>query len=220
MKSLVVAPHPDDEILGVGGTILKRKDQGHEIAWLILTDISEEKGWDKKKVETRRNEINEIEKFYKFDEVFKLGFPAAYLDTIPLADLISKVSSCLQKFQPEEIFIPFRKDVHSDHRVVFHVMLACTKWFRYPFLKKVLSYETLSETNFNFGIKDKFSPNFYVDVSQYLEKKIKSMEVYKSEISDFPFPRSKETIRYLAKLRGSEIGVNAAEAFELIIEKC
>ncbi len=219
MRSLVVAPHPDDEILGVGGTLLKRKDQGNQVAWLIFTEISEENGWDNDKVETRRNEINEIAKFYKFEEVFKLGFPTTYLDTIPLADLISKVSSCLQSFQPEEIFVPFKNDVHSDHRVVFDVMLACTKWFRFPFVKRVLSYETLSETNFSFGIKQKFNPNFYVNISNYIEKKVESMCIYRSEIETFPFPRNEDTILSLSKIRGSESGFFAAEGFELILDR-
>ena len=122
----------------------------------------------------------------------------------------------MDKEKPEEVFLPHYSDIHSDHRVTFEILCSCTKNFRAGYIKRILCYQTVSETNFNLKRKDQFFPNYYEDISKYIKKKLKSIEIYKSEIKKFPFPRSKKVITSLAYLRGSEIGKKAAEAFEII----
>ncbi|OCW29350.1 PIG-L family deacetylase [Pseudomonas aylmerensis] len=219
MKTLIIAPHPDDEILGVGGTALRRKAEGCSVAWLIVTSISVDDGWPKEKVDKRAAEIKRVRELIGFDEVYELGFPAANVDKFPLGDLVQSFSEVFKSFEPDEVFLPHFSDVHSDHRVTFDAVAGCTKWFRYPSVKRVLAYETLSETEFGLGGQTKFSPNFYIDISAHLEKKLAAMAIYESELGVFPFPRSNEAIRALATLRGAASGCLAAEAFELLRER-
>lgn len=218
-RTLVVAPHPDDEVLGVGGTLLRRKAEGVKVAWLIVSNISVESGWDKKKVEQRAEEIARVTGVFGFDEVFKLDFPTTQLDRVPMSDLVRGISDAFRVFEPDEVFVPHSSDVHTDHRVVFDAVASCTKWFRYPSVKRVLAYETLSETDFSLSRCEGFRPNVFVDVAQYLDDKLRAMDIYASELGSFPFPRSHEAIRALATLRGAASGFRAAEAFELLRER-
>jgi len=218
LKTIVVAPHPDDEVLGVGGTILRRKAEGVNVAWLIVTNVSVETGWSEEKVRERSDEINRITKLFGFDEVFMLNFPATQLDRVPMSDLVSAISEVFSSFQPTEVFVPHQSDVHTDHGMVFKAVASCTKWFRYPFIKRVLAYETLSETDFNLDPKQCFYPNVFINISPFITEKLRAMGIYSSEIGEFPFPRSYEAVRALAALRGAASGCDAAEAFMLLRE--
>lgn len=218
MNTIVIAPHPDDEVLGVGGTLLRRKAEGAKVAWLIVTGVNPEDGWSDGKIRQRADEIKEITTHFGFDSVFELNFPTTQLDQISMSRLVSAVSDVFKIFEPEEVFVPHFSDIHTDHRIVFDAVAACTKWFRYQSVKRVLAYETLSETDFGLGVNQAFRPNVYVNIEGYLEAKLRAMEVYKSEIGEFPFPRSYEAIQALAILRGASSGFKAAEAFELLRE--
>jgi N-acetylglucosamine malate deacetylase 1 len=219
MRSLIIAPHPDDEVLGVGGTLLRRKSEGAEVAWLIVTTILAESGRSEASVRLRAEEIRRVAELFRFDKVFSLNFPTTQLDQVPISKLIAGVSNAFKTFEPEEVFVPHPSDIHSDHRVVFNAAAACTKWFRYPSVKRVLAYETLSETDFGLGTDRGFRPNVFVDIAPFLEAKLRAMDIYASELGEFPFPRSQQAIRALATLRGAASGFMAAEAFELLRER-
>lgn len=219
MNIIVIAPHPDDETLGCGGTLLRRKAEGAKIAWLIVTSISVQAGWSEEKVQKRAGEIQRVRALFDFDEVFTLDFPTTQLDQIPMGDLVSEMSKCFISFEPEEVFVPHPSDVHTDHRIVFNAVASCTKWFRYPSVKRVLAYETLSETDFSLGTDQNFRPNVFVDIESFVNKKLQAMDIYTSEINKFPFPRSHEAIKALATLRGAASGYKAAEAFEMLRER-
>ena len=218
-KVLVVAPHPDDEVFGVGGTLLRRKADGATVAWLIMTGITSAIGWSEEKIKQRADEINRVTAFFGFDEVFELNFPTTLLDNMPLKNLVSGISNIFEIFEPEEVFVPHPSDVHTDHRMVFNAVASCAKWFRYPSIKRVLAYETLSETDFGLSIENGFRPNVFVNIEPYLAGKLRAMDIYSSELGEFPFPRSHEAIRALAMLRGAASGFKAAEAFELLRER-
>jgi LmbE family N-acetylglucosaminyl deacetylase len=221
VKILVIAPHPDDELIGCGGTLLRRENEGDILGWVIMTKISDDTGWSKNSVQERENEIELVRKGLGVQprHLFHLGFPTTKLDTFPMVELIAKVSDVFQIFQPEEVFIPHQGDVHSDHRLTFEVVSACTKWFRYPSVKRVLAYETLSETEFGLDPSKTFQPNVFVDISTHLEKKLELLRIYASELGEFPFPRSETAIRALAQFRGSSSGFESAEGFELLLER-
>ncbi len=219
MRSIVVAPHPDDETLGVGGTLLRRKSEGAKVAWLVVTGISVESGWSAEKVGERSDEIKRVGKLFDFDETFVLDFPTTRLDQVPMSDLVTGISQVFKSFEPEEIFVPHPADVHTDHRAVFNAVASCTKWFRYPHIKRVLAYETLSETDFGLGVDKGFCPNVFVDIEPFLDRKLRAMDIYKSELGAFPFPRCHEAIRALAAVRGVAAGFKAAEAFQLLRER-
>ena len=219
MRTLVIAPHPDDELLGCGGTLLKKYQQGQIIGWILITEISEDKGWSKEKVKSRHLEIESVRNGLgiKKENFFSLGFPPTELDMIPLKDIVLKISKAINQFKPEELLLPHPGDVHSDHSISFQASHACTKSFRYSFLKRVLTYETLSETEFGIDPRyNLFNPNLFIEISNELERKIELLKIYKSEIGEFPFPRSIEGVVSKAKIRGLEMGVKAAEAFTIL----
>ncbi len=218
-KILVVAPHPDDEVIGVGGTLLRRKAEGASLAWVIATTVPPEMGWSDAQLARRADEIRQIAGAIGFDEVFELGLPSAQLDRVPTRDLVDAMSVAFRKFEPSELFLPHPGDVHTDHREVFEAGAACTKWFRYPSVRRVLTYETLSETDFGLRPDQIFTPNVFVDIGDWLDAKIDLMRVYKLEMAAFPFPRSAEAIRALATVRGAASGFLAAEAFQLLRER-
>jgi LmbE family N-acetylglucosaminyl deacetylase len=219
MKSLVIAPHPDDEILGMGGTLFRKKKEGGTLAWLIMTEMKIEFGWDQQRIKKRNEEIKDIAARIGFDRVFELKYPTTALDQIPISELVKQVSIVIENFQPNEIFVPHPSDVHSDHKVTYQASISASKWFRSPTIKRILAYETLSETGMDPCSEKLFTPNYFVDIELELESKLKAASVYASEISDFPFPRSLEAIQSLAKLHGSRVGMKAAEAFQLLNER-
>ena len=216
---LVVAVHPDDETLGCGGTLLKHKACGDEIHWLIITEAKVEDGFSQDSINVRTQEIKSVKKLYGFDSVTNLKLPTMRIDEISMSELIGKISEVFQSIEPNIVYLPFKSDVHSDHRKVFEATYACTKSFRYPFVKRVYMMETISETEFAPSTKeDSFIPNVFVDISKFLEKKIEIMRIFKSELGDHPFPRSERNIRALATLRGATAGCEYAESFLLLRE--
>jgi LmbE family N-acetylglucosaminyl deacetylase len=169
VKILVVSPHPDDETLGCGGSLLRYQAERHELYWMIVTGISESEGWSAAKVKSRDREIELVTEKYKFSNVFNFRFPTTKLDTIPLSELIVKISEVHQNVKPEIIYMPFAGDVHTDHQIIAKALQSTLKWFRYPHVRKVLMYETSSETNFNFICSTEFRPNVFLDISPYLD---------------------------------------------------
>ena len=211
---LVVAPHPDDETLGCGGSLLRHRAEGDEIHWMIMTTITENVGYSRQHVESRKKEIDAVAERYGFSSVHQADFITTKLDIIANNELVDEVSRVVNRVKPDTLYIPFRSDVHSDHKAVFDAVSACTKSFRYPFIRRVRVYETLSETEF--GIRPNyggFRPNLWIDISEYLEQKIEIMKLFKNEMGEHPFPRSEKCIHALATLRGSTAGVVAAESF-------
>lgn len=219
MKTLVVAPHPDDETLGCGGTLLRRRGEGAELAWLIVTQMSVAAGWPAERVAEREREVATVTEIYGFRQVFNCRLPPAGLDRLPISEVVGALSIAFKAFGPEEVFLPHPADAHTDHRVVFEAAAACTKWFRYPSVRRVLAYETLSETDCALPRAHVFRPQVFIDISSYVEDKIRVMGCYRSELDTFPFPRSVEAIRALAAVRGAAAGYAAAEAFELLRER-
>ena len=221
MKILVIAPHPDDELLGCGGALLRRKSEGAILGWVIMTKISEDTGWSKNSVQERENEIEQVRKGLGVqpEHLFQLGFPTTKLDTFPMGELIAKISEEFQSFQPEEVLVPYQGDVHSDHQITFKAVAACIKWFRYSSVRRVLAYETLSETEFGLDPQSSFQPNVFVDITNFMERKLELLRIYQSEIDEFPFPRSEKAIKALAQFRGCNSGFEYAEGFKLLLER-
>ncbi|MDA8742121.1 PIG-L family deacetylase [bacterium] len=221
MKSMVViAPHPDDETLGCGGTILKEKSAGSEVHWIVVTEISQKlKVTDEQKMK-RAVEINEVAKAFDFNSFEILRFPAAELDTVPIYDLIDSLTTCVRRINPSDIYLPYPGDAHSDHKAVFDACIALTKWFRFSSVERVFAYETQSETDFDISpMLSGFRPNTFVDITDTIDKKIEIASIYDSEFLEHPFPRNFESMRALAKIRGSASGFKYAEAFTLLKQR-
>lgn len=218
-KVLVVAIHPDDETLGCGGTLLKHKESGDEIHWLIATEITVENGFKESIVRKREEEIQKVNILYNFDSINRLGLSTMKIDKYDTSYLVNKISEVFNQIKPDTLYLPFKSDVHSDHRCFFRAAFSCTKSFRYPFIKKVYMMETLSETEFALSTKeDSFIPNTFINISPYIDKKIEIMKIFESEIGDHPFPRSEKNIKALATFRGASSNCQYAESFMLLKE--
>lgn len=221
-KVLFVAVHADDETLGCGGTILKHKAQGDEIHWLLMTGPTTDhpSNFTREFIENRRNTVLQVVDAYNFDGFHYLDLPTQLLHALDLRDIIKKVDEVIKKVQPNVIYMMNSTDVHSDHRVAFDAVYACTKSFRKPFIEQILMLEALSETEFALATQaSTFVPNVYVDITPYIDRKLEIMQMYPTEVMPEPFPRSLSSIKALARLRGSRAGVLYAEAFQLLYER-
>lgn len=216
MRVVVISPHQDDETLGAGGTLLKLKKEGNQIYWLNITAASIENAWDADFVRHRKEQVKKVAGLFAFDDVMNLGFPPASLgNENSRKELIAGINRYFLKIKPDWIILPDYNDVHSDHRVTYECGIACSKIFRHSTIKKITTMEILSETEYGTPA-DFFIPNLYVDISEFIDKKIEIMKIYDTEIAEPPFPRSLEAIRALARTRGAASGAKYAEGFRII----
>lgn len=209
MKVLVFAPHNDDEVLGVGGTIAKYASQGHEV---YVCEVTSGKNIDRLK-----NEALEAHSILGVKDTIFLNLPTVGLADIPTKELNEAMHDTVDKIKPDIAFIPHKGDMHLDHKMVAESAMVALRPVNSPQLKAIYSYETLSETEWNIPSPDNlFVPNVWVDITDTIDKKLEAMKCYQSQLYDFPHPRSLEAIEALSKLRGSTICVNNAESFMLI----
>jgi len=210
-KILAIAVHPDDETLGCGGTLLKHKNEGDSIGCIFVTSGNKQ----------QKELLSQIAAEYCFDFTEFMCKEENTLDDLSLNELIPAFSKLLNDYQPSVLYIPNRADVHSDHRRVFDAISACIKSFRYPFIKKVLMCEVISETDLSPALMENhFIANVFVDITAYREKKLKILDLYSHEILKDPHTRSLTAIEALERYRGSQVSLQYAEAFMLIKEVC
>jgi LmbE family N-acetylglucosaminyl deacetylase len=220
MRILVIAPHPDDETLGCGGSLLKHKSNGDSLSWLVATRGYEPQ-WSAELLERKEREIGAVAAAYGFDNTFRLNFPTVKLDQTPMEEIISSVRDAVTDCKPEWVYLNHAGDVHSDHRVLFEATMSVLKPFylaRHG-VKKILSYEVFSSTDAApVNPARAFLPNVFTDVTEFLERKLEIMGLYESELQATPLPRALDSLRALARVRGATIGVEYAEAFMLVRE--
>lgn len=213
-KIVVIAPHPDDEVLGLGATISRFAAMNIEVSILIvsghLPPLYDQKSFDITKIEA--------EKAFKIMNVSNWEFleiPATTVHQVPVAELNSKINNFLKLHNPDWVFIPF-PDRHIDHRTIFDSSVVSCRPINKNFPKVVLAYETLSETHWNVpGIEPTFIPDLFIDTSNYMKQKEKALNSYESQI-DGNQSRSVEACMALAKFRGSQNGCDYAEAFKVV----
>lgn len=215
-RVLVVSPHPDDETLGVGGTIAKYSAQGAEVFVLMvsghLPPLYRREDYDKT--------VTEAHVAFELLGVAKSEFleiPATMIGDQPIHKLNGRISKIFNDFNPHIVFCPY-PDRHVDHRLVFDSVMVATR----PVgvgrnIEIVAAYETLSETHWNAPhIEPNFTPNWIIDITENIEKKLKALRCYKSQISEFPNPRSIEAVEALAKFRGTQAGFGFGEGMHII----
>ena len=219
-KILIAAAHPDDEILGCGGTISRLVNEGHKVYTLILGEgiTSRDERRDRKKREEEikelKKQINKANKIIGVKKVFTFDFPDNRFDSIPLLTIIKKVEKIKNQIKPDIIFTHFNNDLNIDHKKTYEAVLTATRPIKNETVKTIYSFEVLSSTEWKFPVT--FSPNVFFDISKTIDKKIEAIKKYKNELHSFPHPRSVETILTNAKLWGSKSGMKYAEAFELV----
>ena len=214
---LVIAPHPDDEVLGAGGTMARLSSEGHEVFVLIVTRADPSIFPDYSVEEGRAEALEADELLGVRKTLFLEGFPAALLDTVPQAHLNRAVGEVIEQIGPRSLLIPFVGDLHMDHRKVAEAALVAARPDGTHTVRSIWAYETVSETNWNAApFTPGFLPNTFVDISGHLEPKLEAMRRYASQLKPFPHERSLEALEARARSRGATVGFNAAEAFVLI----
>ena len=216
MKVLVISAHPDDEVIGAGGTIARHVDHGDVVCWCVVTQAYNPP-WSKEYLETARQQVDKVQKVLGIQEIFFCGFPTVKLNTVPYMEISSALQGIVGQVQPEIVYTTPHNDINLDHRIVYECTLVATRPLPGCPVKRLLSYEIGpgSRQGLVSG-GDGFVANVFVDISNYMDKKIEAMLCYKSELQEYPNPRSLKGLRMIAEERGLGVGLKAAEAFRLI----
>lgn len=218
-KILVVAAHPDDEILGCGATIAKLKQNNTEVRVILGTaGITSRDGLEELEKRKQLDELSKIaleaNKVLGVDKVYLENFPDNSMDSIPRLQITQRLEKIISEYQPDTVFTHHFGDLNVDHRRIQEAVLTACRPQPHTSVKEIFLFEVPSSTGwFNQTPAFAFIPNCYIDVSADLKKKIKALEIYKSEMRQYPHARSLEGVEFLAKWRGCEVGVEAAEAF-------
>ena len=217
MNVLIFAPHRDDEVLGCGGTILKRKAAGDRIAVCLVTAREGDVLPDC--TQRIHEEMKRCHAFLGVDEYIGFPYGANKLELTPRLDFNRSFDEAVQKLRPEEVYLPFWGDMQRDHQLTAEAAMVALRAKNPWAPKRIYAYETLSETGIHVPTPENaFIPNVFEDISAYLPAKLEAMRFYTSQLRSFPDLRSLEAVESLAKLRGATVRVAAAEAFMLVRE--
>jgi len=218
-KILIVAAHPDDEILGCGGIISKYKSKT-EIQVIFLTNGISARDEKNKSIEVRKKECLKLFKFLKLRKPIFLDFPDNKLDSVPLLMIVKKIENLVKKFKPSLIFTHYEHCLNVDHKTAYNATItACRPLKSLSFIKQIISYEVPSSTEWAVSTKNIFKPNMYIDISNEFKNKINYLKFYQSEIKVYPHSRSIKGIKTVASYRGIASGFNYAEAFLLVRQR-
>ena len=219
-KILVIAAHPDDEILGCGATIAKKvHKEKAEVSILILSkgilsrNIIKNK---KKSVNKNLEAAKKASKYLGVKNIKILNLKDNELDSYTKLSIIKKIEQEINRVKPNTIYTHFNGDLNIDHQIISECVITATRPIKDTNLNKIYFFEVLSSTDFNFGAKEKFEPNHFENIETFIDYKIKAIKIYKDEMRKFPHSRSIENVLNLSKLRGSQMFKKHAEAFILV----
>jgi len=222
MTIIVVVAHPDDEVLGCGGTIANLSREGHDVYVAILGEgitsrYKNRNSVDLKLLETLKENCKAVAKLLGAKDIFLYGLPDNRFDTIPLLDIVKIIEELVECLQPQVVYTHHGGDLNIDHVIVNRAVLTATRPVKGQSVREVYAFEVPSSTEWSFQhFEPIFHPNVFVDISNTIETKIKALTYYDTEIRAFPHPRSSEGIRAIACRWGTAVGKEAVEAFELI----
>lgn len=212
-RVLVVAPHPDDEVLGCGGTMARLAAEGHAVHVLVATR-GQPPAFPEEGVAQVRAEMKKAHALLDIAETHELELPAAALDTVPAAQVNAEIGDIVQAVSPDTLFLPYHGDIHGDHAIVFQAAMVAARPRHNRAPARILCYETLSETNWYAPpITPPFVPNVFIDIVETLERKLDAFKCFESQVRPFPEERSVEALEALARSRGATVHLRAAEAF-------
>lgn len=219
-RVLIVAAHPDDEILGCGGTAARLVKEGCEVHTLILgegvtsRDAKRDRAKREKEIKALKKQAREANKKVGISKVVLGDLPDNRFDTVPMLDIVKTVEGVKREFRPDVVYTHFWGDLNVDHRITYNAVLTACRPIKGETVKEIYSFEVPSSTDWNHP--DEFQPDTFVDITGTLDAKIKALKCYGTEIKDFPHPRSVEALRSSAKKRGSSAGIASAEAFKAV----
>lgn len=217
---LVIAAHPDDEVLGCGGTIARLIKEGFEVYTLILGEgiTSRDDMRDRKRREEEitelKGEAKEANKILGVKEVFFYDFPDNRFDTVPFLDIVKVVEKVKNSINPEIIFTHYEMDLNVDHQITYRAVITGTRPLKEESVKEIYSFEIPSSTEWRYPLN--FSPDVFFDISTTIDIKIRALEKYKTELKKYPHPRSLEGVKLIAKNWGIKVGLEYAEAFKVV----
>ena len=219
-KILIVAAHPDDEILGCGGTVARLIRKGHEAFTLILGEgvtsrsDSMDRAKNGKALSVLKREAMAANKIIGVKSVMFYDFPDNRFDTVPFLDIVKAVETVKRRIKPEIVFTHYEKDLNIDHQITYSAVVTATRPLEGESVKEIYSYETLSSTEWSYPFE--FSPDTFFDITGTIKGKVKAMRAYRSELRKYPHPRSPEGIKLGSKNWGMKSGVPYAEAFKAV----
>lgn len=217
MNILIFAPHRDDEILGVGGTLLKRKAAGDRVTVCVVT--AREGQVLPPSTARLHEEMKRAHAYCGVDAYIGLPFRANTLESVPRSELNRALFDAVAAARPEEVYLPFWGDMQKDHRLVADAAMVALREKYGHGVRRIYAYETLSETGIGLpAAHETFIPNVFEDITEYLEGKKTALGFFETQVHPFPDLRSPEAVEALARLRGATVNVKAAEAFLLIRE--
>ena len=215
-KILIIAAHPDDEVLGAGGTLIKHAAQGDEAFCLILGEGAMSRtGASKTAVKKLRQQTIKAGRVVGFRKIYFSDLPDNSFDAVPLLKIVKIVERFLEKIKPDIVYTHHEDDLNIDHRLTFQAVLTACRPINQGCPKEIYTFETLSCSEWQTAGK-KFRPNVYVDIGSVIDKKIAALKKYSSEIRKYPHPRSPEGIKILAQYRGLESSLHFAEGLCLV----
>jgi len=215
-RTLVIAPHPDDEILGAGATMARLAAAGLDVYVAVVT-TGQPPDYSAEDVARVREEASRAHTLIGVRDTFWLNQPAARLSDTAHATLNAALRIVVRDVNPTTLIVPFVGDIHLDHQLTFLSSLVAARPHQAEFPARILAYETLSETNWNAPyLTPGFLPNVFVDVTETMPLKLKAMGIFHSQLREFPHERSAEALTALAMLRGATVYCRAAEAFVLV----
>lgn len=223
MNILVIAAHPDDEILGCGGTAARFAMEGNAVYTLILGEGITSRGekrnrrQNKKEIKKLKNHIVAANNIIGTKDTFAWNFPDNRFDTVALLDIVKIIEKIKRSINPHIVFTHHHGDLNIDHQITFKAVMAAFRPIKGETVREIYSFEVPSSTEWNAPLSATyFMPNCFVDITETLKLKIKALKEYKSEIRKFPHPRSAEAIKTIAERWGIQVGLKAAEAFEAV----
>lgn len=226
MKYLIIAAHPDDEVLGCGGTIARLSKAGHEVYIAILgegiTSRSDDPNHaDASQIKALHANSKAVATHLGARDVFMFSLPDNRFDTIALLDVVKIIERLIDDLQPEVVFTQHGGDLNIDHLVTFRATLTATRPMAGTSVHTVYAYQVASSSEWAFSqFSPRFVPQVYFDIQDTLETKIQAMQLYESEAREFPHPRSPEALRASATHMGSQVGLLASEGFTVIRQIC
>jgi N-acetylglucosamine malate deacetylase 1 len=213
---LVVAAHPDDELLGAGGTVARHTANGDHVKLAVMCEgvsLRYNPEWD---AQVRR-QASEAARILGTDDLFMGNLPDQRLEMIPLQEVASKIEKLIEDCKPEVIYTHYAGDINHDHQVLAEAVLVAARPYSAPSVKEILMFETPSSTEWSSPtLTTPFQPNVYVDIEKFLQKKIDAFSCYTAEVRPFPHPRSPEALADRARYWGSLVNRRAAEAFVMV----
>lgn len=217
MKILVICAHPDDETLGLGGTIALHSSNKDEVYVLIFADGESARGGNHKRIEQRRKQAQKACSILGVKKVEFLAYDDQKLDIIPLVELARNIESVIKKWKPNVVYTHFWGDVNQDHRQIFEAASIAVRPIPSSNISRFVCFETPSSTEWGNTISS-FNPNLFVDISNTMNKKNEAFLEYKNEVMKYPHPRSEEAVINRAKYWGSCVGIQYAEALLTVRE--